>query len=226
MAVMTVVPLQRDVEYPESDGKPMAESDVHRKEMVDLITALDDHFDPVPDVYVAGNLFVYYEKGNRRAVVAPDVFVVKGVPKGNRRVYKLWEEGAAPCFVIEVTSNSTQDEDQRDKKDRYSRLGVEEYFLHDPLGDYLEPPLQGFRLVAGRYLPMETEPDGSFRSRTTGLTLRREGQSLRLIDPITGEPLLRVKEAQALARSERAARQAAEAELARLRRELERQRGG
>lgn len=39
--------------------------------------------------YVAGNLFVYYEEGDPTQVVAPDVFVVKGVPRQKRRTYKV-----------------------------------------------------------------------------------------------------------------------------------------
>src|SRR5438094_770635 len=94
----------RPVHYPESDGKPMAESDLHRKEMTRLIETLDDFFAAGADVYVSGNLLLYYEEGNPRASVAPDVFVVRGVPKRDRPIYKLWEEGAPPTVVIEVTS--------------------------------------------------------------------------------------------------------------------------
>ena len=71
--------------YPESDGEPMAETDTHRKQMVYLIEALDDYFRDDPQVYVAGNLLLYYEEGDPRQVVAPDVFVVKGVPPLARR---------------------------------------------------------------------------------------------------------------------------------------------
>ena len=87
----TVV-LQPPIYYPESDGKPMAETDVHISILTYLREALIDHFRDDPQVYVAGNLFLYYEKGDKSKVVAPDVFVVKGVPKGDRRTYKLWEE--------------------------------------------------------------------------------------------------------------------------------------
>jgi len=194
---MTAIPFIKPVHYPESDGKPMAETDVHRREMFDLIGTLDDRFRDAPDVYVAGNLFLYYAEGNPRKVVAPDVFVVKGVPKGNRRIYKLWEERHAPCLVIELTSDSTRQEDLEAKKECYARLGVEEYFLHDPLGDYLEPPLQGLRLEEGRYRQIVPAPDGSLEIRTLGLRIRKEGEQSRLIDAATGESLLRPEEAYA-----------------------------
>jgi len=216
---MTAIPLQRDVYYPDSDGKPMAETDLHREEMYDLIKALDRRYREAPDVYVSGNLFLYYVKGDPRAVVAPDVFLVKGVPKKSRRVYKLWEEGRPPSLVIELTSDSSRDEDLSKKKSCYERLGVEEYFLHDPYQDYLDPPLQGFRLVNGRYQRIPPEADGSLRSLATGLLLRTEGKKLRLVDAATGKPLAWSEELDAQLEQEKASRSALEQELDRLRSE-------
>ena len=95
---MSAIPLQHDDDfYPSSDGKPMAESDLHQREMLDLIAALRDRYRSAPDVYVAGNNLLYYVRGDRGAVVSPDVYVVKGVPKGLRKSYKLWEEGWGPA---------------------------------------------------------------------------------------------------------------------------------
>jgi len=71
----------RPVEYPTSDGKPMAETDVHRQDMVDLIATLQDHFAADPLVYISGNILLFYEEGNRRKHIAPDVLMVRGVPK-------------------------------------------------------------------------------------------------------------------------------------------------
>ena len=190
MARMTAIPLRRDIHYPESDDQPMAETELHREEMTYLIQALQSWYREAPEVHVGGNLFLYYVQGDPRAVVSPDVYVAKGVGKGPRRVYKLWEEGTAPSLVIEVTSDSTRDEDLTRKKACYERIGVEEYILFDPLGDSLEPRLQGFGLGNGRYQPLPLESDGGLLSRTTGLRLRPEGHRLRLVDPATGEPLL------------------------------------
>ena len=222
---MGAIPLRQDIIYPESDGQPLGETDVHISEVLDLLETLRDWYRDQSDVYVAGNLFLYYVEGNPRAVVCPDLFVAKGVPKYFRRTYKLWEEGKAPCMVIEVTSRDTHREDTVGKRACYEELGIEEYFLHDPLGDYLDPPLRGFRLTHGRYAPMEPDRDGSLSSLTTGLRLRLDDASLRLVDAATGEPLLRGQEARDQARRERAAREAVEAELVRLRRELKRRDG-
>jgi Putative restriction endonuclease len=229
---MTAIPLRQEICYPESDGQPVAESDLHRKEMIYLLDALEAHFLAVPDVYIAGNLLLYYAEGFPKKCVAPDVFVVKGIPRGNRGSYKLWKEGAAPVFVIEVTSSSTRREDVQDKKELYQRLGVEEYFLHDPLGDYLKPRLQGYRLLLGRYLPITPEEDGSMVSKTLGLILQSEdselpeGSRLRLIDPSTGEVLRTHLESEAGRSHAEIRARAAEDENARLRAEIERLRRG
>ena len=69
------------IDYPETDGQPMAEADRHRDLVVDLIAAARHHFRDAPDVYVSGNLLVYFVEGNPRESVAPDFFVVRGVPK-------------------------------------------------------------------------------------------------------------------------------------------------
>jgi Uma2 family endonuclease len=240
---MTAISLRREVEYPDSDGRPIAETEIHLNELFDLLAALKCRYRGVPDVYVGGNLFLYYREGEPQSVVAPDIFFVRGVLSGVRKTFKLWEEGVPPCFIIEVTSESTRDEDIRKKKILYEQLGVEEYFLHDPEGDYLSPQLQGFRLFNDRYTPIRPKPDGSLESRTTGLTLRVEGTNLRLIDTATGELQLWVAEvdqdrlrekaarqaaevraqaAEERARQETIARKAVEEELARLRTELDR----
>jgi len=204
---MAAMPLRdehdEDIEYPTSDGRPMAESNLHRKVMADLIAALERHFLDEPLAWAGGNFLLYYEKGNPRASVSPDVVLVRGIEKWDRPLYKLWEEGRPPDFVIEVTSSSTRREDLSAKKGLYERLGVSEYFLFDPTGDYLNPRLQGYRLEQGRYLRLAQDPDGSLPSRITGLRLRPEGLNLRLIDARTGERLLWIAE-------ETAARQAAE----------------
>ncbi|MBI5715021.1 MAG: Uma2 family endonuclease, partial [Chloroflexi bacterium] len=167
---------------------------------------------------VAGNLLFYYEEGEPSASVAPDVFVVKGVPKVDRRTYKLWVEKRAPAVVFEFTSRSTRLEDTGNKKTLYAMLGVQEYFVCDPLEEYLTPPLQGFDLKRGDYVRMSPESDGALVSRELGLRLKLENHSLRLIDVKTGEALLTPAEAMEKARN-------AESEVERLREELKKLRG-
>jgi Uma2 family endonuclease len=211
---MAAIPLNQEIDYPTTDGQPMAETTLHRKIMSNMIEGLERRFRDVEDVWVGGNLFFYFEKGNPRAVVAPDVLLVHGVSKWDRPIYKLWEEGRAPSLVMEITSSSTKDEDLNDKKDIYRRLGVEEYFLFDPYGDYLKPRLQGYRLESGWYLPISPEPDGSLVSRTVGLLLRTEGERLRLVEPETGRPLPWGEEESEAREAAESAREAAEARAA------------
>jgi Uma2 family endonuclease len=203
-------PPVRTNSYPTSDGRPMAETDLHRLLMIDLLQALEDWFADDPDVYVSGNLLLFYEEGNKRRHVSPDVFVVFGVPKRPRINYLTWEEGRGPGVVIELTSSSTRREDTSKKFALYQDvLRVPEYFLFDPFGDYLKPRFQGNRLVGGQYRPMRPK-DGRLRSRQLNLILEPDGKQLRLVDPETGLRLPTRAEARA----------AAEAEVERLRAEL------
>jgi Uma2 family endonuclease len=249
MTSSAAVPLPVSIDYPSSDGKPMAETDLHRDEMAASIDELKEHLREQPDAYVAGNLFIYYDEGDPSASFAPDVFVVLGVPKRRRRVYKLWEEKKAPSFVLEVSSRKTWTEDEGNKKALCERLGVAEYYLYDPEGDYLDPPLQGFRFEPrkpsarrgrsterGRYVEMVPDAAGALTSDVLGLRLSIDAGRLRFTDLATGAPLLRPeelaqarREAQAQARRDAAARadaearaDAAEAEIERLRDELAR----
>ncbi len=194
----------RDVFYPERDGKPMAETEVHLFEMMRLILTLVDWFAARLDVYVVGNMLLYYEEGNPRASISPDVMVAFGVPKGPpRRIYKVWEEGTAPGFVLEVTSLSTRREDRGKKRALYARLGVREYVLYDPLAEYLHPPLQGYRLVGADYQAVIAEPDGALVSETLGARLALVEGRPRLRDARTGADLLSPQE-RAAAETERA----------------------
>ena len=214
-----------DHAFPTSDGKPMAETDTHRRLMTDLIATLADHFAPRPDVYVSGNLLVCYDPTDKRRHLAPDVFVAFGVPGHTRDNYLLWREGKGPDVVIELTSASTARDDRGRKWELYrSVLKVSEYFLFSPL-KRAAPRLEGHRLSRGRYLPLR--PDGDrLPSDRLGLLLEADGDQLRLVDPATGRRLPTPHERavaadqRAVAADERA--ETAEAEAARLRAELAR----
>ncbi|HJT77947.1 MAG TPA: Uma2 family endonuclease, partial [Gemmataceae bacterium] len=169
----------------------MAETPQHRQNMTDTIESLGVWFAEDSQVYVSGNMFIYYVPGDRLRHVSPDVFVVRGVPKlPERRRYLVWEEGKGPDLVIEFTSESTREEDMDDKLSLYrDTLRVQEYFLFDPFAEYLEPPLRGHRLRGGRYVPIRPV-QGRLPSKVLGLHLERDGRQLRLYDPTTGRRLL------------------------------------
>ncbi|HWM94635.1 MAG TPA: Uma2 family endonuclease [Thermoanaerobaculia bacterium] len=199
---MCALPLEQEIEYPTSDGQPMAETTLHRVVMSDVIEALERRFAGTADVWVGGNLLLYYQKGDRNKSVAPDVLLAQGVAKRSRDTFLLWEE-KVPALVFEITSRWTRREDTGSKKDLYERLGVAELVLFDPYGDYLKPRLQGYRLERGRYRQIALNGDGSLDLRTAGVTVLPEGERLRLVDTASGEKLLWNDELEA-------ARQAAE----------------
>ena len=226
------------VQYPESDGKPMGETDEHRQEMVRHIELLEDFF-AGQQVYVSGNLLVCYEQGNPKKYVVPDAFVAKGVAPKKRRVYKIWVEGKAPDVVIETTSRKTRVKDTRDKPQLFARLGVKEYFLFDPDQEYLDPQLQGYRLAATTFEPILSGPSdvtglaNCLISEELGLRLSVGDGALQFYRLDTGDRLLTRAEraARDAARAEREAtradrealaRQQVESELAKLREELAR----
>ena len=222
-SMRTLIP----IDYPTTDGKPMAETPLHMRVMWDLIQMLIAWFSSDSMVYVWGNMFLYYEEGDASKNVSPDVMVIKGVAKDKfRDTFKVWEEGGkTPNAIIEVTSKSTSENDEVDKFHLYQDvLRVEEYFLFDPRAEYLKPPLKGFRLVKGKYQPIKAV-SGRLPSKVLGLHLERNGQELRLYDPRTGVWLPTPAEARTRAEAERVeaaeACARAEAEVERLRRELD-----
>jgi Uma2 family endonuclease len=211
MATVTETNRRLCSDYPTSDGRPMAETDWHRDLMLDLIQTLKAWYASNSNVYVSGNLLLFYRPGDKRRHLSPDVFVVKGVPAHDRPNYLTWQEGKGPDLVIELTSSSTRSEDVNRKFLLYQNtLKVREYFLFDPLGDYLDPPLRGYRLRGRTYAAIRPRK-GRLASKVLGLHLEGNGPVLRLYNPLAGEwlptPL------------ERAIK--AEAETKRLRREVE-----
>jgi Uma2 family endonuclease len=179
---------QKGIYYPESNGKPVAESDVHRDWMV-LIIELLQFFFSGKRVYVSGNLLIYYVEGDPKKSVAPATFVVKDCEQRQRRTYKIWEEGKAPNFILETTSKKTHRVDLRKKKEVYARLRVPEYFLYDPLSEWLQPPLRGYRLVGENYVLLEPGKDSGIASEHLGITFRLEDGKLALFETATGKRL-------------------------------------
>ncbi len=215
--------------YPEEDDQ-VSESPKHYAQGMLLFSMLRAFFAARADVFVGGNFFVYYQEGDPKRCFSPDIMVVLGVrprPIEERGSYKLWEEGVLPTVIIELTSERTRSLDTGYKRDLYAALGVREYYLFDPLGEFLRPHLQGYHLAApGRY---EGVPGTELDSPALGLRLVVRDTWLRMYNPATGQLLPTLEEAEAVRdyersahEQERVARLAAEAEIARLRAELAR----
>ena len=238
-----------EIDYPSSDGEPMAETEHQLVPMAGTFFILRDWFRDRPDVYVGCDLLIYYREGDRGASVAPDVFAVFGA-SGNhpRDTWLLWQEGKAPDFVLEIASPSTWRRGIARKRDIYLGLGVSEYWRYDPTGALFTPPLAWERLQDGAYqpMPLSTEPDGTIWAHSDVLGLDvcvRADLTIQLYDPVSGQWFITpeevvssgrvaaanlqaaeaaLQEAVAAGRAEAVARQAAEAENRRLREQLRR----
>lgn len=203
------------VYYPDSADAPMPEYDGMRRQWMATESALRHHFRDRDDVYVTSNLFIYYVEGDPKKRVAPDVFVVFGVPDRDRPNYKIFEEGRAPDVIFEFTSESSRFYDMGEKLGLYAAMGVPEYYVFDPSGQYLRPSFRAFRLQDDVY--REIPAVGGIESPRLGLRLVVDGDRLRLATP---EGDLLPEEVAGLARSADELRRCLEAERARAR-ELE-----
>ena len=212
--------------YPESDGKPMAETDLHIDAIYRMRQILKAYFAEKLDVYVSGNIMMYYVKGSPKQSVSPDILVSFSIGKKQRRTYKVWEEGKPPDFVLEFSSKSTYQNDLDDKISLYAKIGITEYFLYDAERCYLPSSLMAFRLVDGEYVEIPQRPNGGFFSETLCLTFHLLDDSFGIHDPDTEKWLQSAEERaeEADERAEKADERAekAEAKIARLQEELKR----
>ncbi len=226
--------------YPSEDGKPMAASDYHLRLLIRTLQALEAHFAQTPEVYISGDIMMYYREGDPRKSISPDVLVSFGINPKLRLTYKTWEEGKAPDFVMEFSSKSTYDKDLGEKKDVYASLGIQNYFLYDAEGLYLPASLMGFTLVDGEYVAVSADERGGFRASVLDLDFHIRDGEIAIYDPIAGEwvqtraerteiaearaeqETIARQNAEARAEQETIARQNAEAEATQLREELAR----
>jgi len=180
--------------YPSGDGQPMAETQIHVRAIMLLHQALEDFFKDQPDVMIASDIFWYWERGNRKARISPDVMVIPGIQRQDiyeNRSYFSWVERITPAVVFEMASRKTWKNDLGPKFQKYEKLGVKEYFIFDPEFQFLDDPLIGFRLRGKKYQPI---PFDRMESRL-GFRLEKDGYMIRLIDTETGEPVLTRREA-------------------------------
>jgi len=182
--------LVQSVHYPTGDGTPVAETFAHVYAILVILEVLRQYL-AGKQAMVLANQFFFYEERKPRKRVAPDVMVIFGVAPGGRDSYKLWEEGQVPSVVFEVTSRKTQEEDKTEKKDLYERLGIEEYWLFDPKGEWVAGQLLGCRLSVGLVEGRRCyEPITDGRVVPLGLRIRVEGQLPAFYREDTGEKLL------------------------------------
>jgi Uma2 family endonuclease len=185
-----IIPLQSRSEkfyYPESDGRPMAETDIHRKLILYLTGCLDIFLSNRKNVYVTGNIMFYYEEDSPQDVVSPDVMVFFGVPKVDRTSYKSWEENdVMPAVVIELASRSTWHKDRTEKRELYEMLGVKEYYIFNPLYPKTLPAFMAFNLEDGELKKVTIENNRVY-SDLLELEFIDTGETLRLFNPQINE---------------------------------------
>ena len=225
-----------ELRLPSCDDEPVSQNTHQEVAIAECAGSLRLRWHGRQDVFVGVDQFLYWKRSYRRkrtkanAPLAPDVYVAFGVANRLRRNYVVWEEGKPPDFVLEVISPSSRKRDVKEKPRRYAKIGVPEFFLHDPYGK-LDPALAGFELRRGlrrryRRVPAERLANGAMGvpSKMLGLYLciRPAGHdpmvgSLVWYDPAAHEflPTRPELEARALA---------AEAEVAELKAELEKMR--
>ena len=206
-----------EVEYPESDGQPMAEGDEQGHVIRTLFGGYADLFRDDADVHVSGDLFWYPVQGNPRVCAAPDVMVIDGCLRDqNLKAYLPWQHGGLPPrLVVEVLSPSNTVVEMLDKQGFYERHGVTEYVFIDPFAFAIRAWVRSgdqfvTQLVTGPWV-----------SPTTGVTYQFIGEEFVATGP-DGRRWLRPEQEIARANSEAARAVAAETEVARLRAEIER----
>lgn len=220
MTATAPISAQQEPFYPSADGEPVAETYDHLYALLTTLEVLKQYLTG-REATVLGNQFLYYAQGFPKLRVAPDVMVIFDVPPGGRDNYKIWEEGQVPTVIFEMTSPGTKQQDEVFKQTLYEQLGVKEYWLFDPKGEWIPEQLRGYRLRGETY---ELITDN--RSEPLQLRLQIEGRLIGFYREDTGEKLLVPDELAQALRQEVIARQEAEAqaEVERQRAEVERQR--
>jgi Uma2 family endonuclease len=164
----------------------MSATNFHGYQISTLFNQLTDRYGLDSHVYVGIDSFVYYRFGGKEDKVAPDIYVVPGVPaRPVRCSFYTWMEGAVPAVVFEFLSEETEEADKGEKKRQYfEELGIQEYFLHQPEGAKPREFLGWRRTEAGVEALPEDERGGRY-SEVLGLWLVPEEQpnGVRLLRP-------------------------------------------
>ena len=212
-----------DQQYPDwsflPDPEPVEDAMQQLPTITRIVPMIEGHFSDRPDVLVAGEAYICWDRSNRNAKLSPDCIVAIGINPEDvelKNGYLIWEIGKPPDVVIEVASEHTSRADLTSKRDRYASLGIAEYWRLDPSGgERYGEPLVGEYLSDGEYRRIEPhiDEDGIVwsRSEIMGINLRWDGRHFATQDPVTGYTMLGLVEANATARQEREAREAAEA---------------
>ena len=122
-----------EIFYPESDGQPMAENMTQCRRIMTIQGNLCAILAQNPEVFSASDNFIYPVEGHPEIVVAPDIYVAYGRPKGDRGSYQVWKEGGIfPQVIFEVLSPGNRAGEMARKLLFYEKYGAREYYVYDP----------------------------------------------------------------------------------------------
>ena len=216
--------INTEISYPSEDGEPLAETSVHADAIMATVAVLRNYLaekfaarSPV----VLADQFLYYAQGFPRLRVAPDVMVIFDIAQKPYDNYKIWETGKIPSVIFEMTSESTQAHDQTKKQELYESIGVLEYWLFDPKGEWIPEKLRGYRRQAN--LPAKAEDLLVYEAIADGLSqvlelrLEVEGSLINFYRQDNGEKLLIPSELFSALQEQTQRAEVAEQELQKLR---------
>lgn len=185
-AELTIHTEAEDIIIPPSDlwsDEPPLESDLHREQIELLLACLKWWWRDRTNFYATGNLTIYLspEQITTRDFRGPDFFVVLGSENRPRKSWVLWaERGKYPNVIIELLSDSTAKVDKGNKFELYQEtFRTPEYFWFHP--NTLE--FKGFRLVGGKYQPLEPNAEGWLWSQQLELFVGVHESKLRFFSP-------------------------------------------
>ncbi|HEX6903668.1 MAG TPA: Uma2 family endonuclease [Thermoanaerobaculia bacterium] len=230
-------------------GDEIPQTTQHYRKVHDLQDQLRTQFRGRKDALVVSDLKMLWRIPGL-AEPAPDVAVIFGIQdrETDRDSFDCILEGTRPSLIIEVVDSRDPElrrHDYERKVTIYEKVEIPEYIILDPPTPSTKGRclLTGYRLGANqKYRPIQPDAQGFLLSETTQLRfgVAEDGRSFQVIEAVAGKPLLTLPQmdearkqaeeraAQEKERAEREveARKAAEAEIARLRAELERARRG
>ena len=195
----------------EEQDEPLA-TDRHTEEQTYCWMALRYLLNPGGH-YVSMDRWLRMDPAKEWDKLLPDLLIARDVlaQQWNVNEYLPWEVGKAPEVLGEFLSPSSEGADQKDKPERYGKLGVQEYFLFDPDGTYRVPRIQGWLLRRdGSREALARGADGSVASRLLPVRFVLVEDHIGVMDSRTGQVALRYEAAQELLREESAARWRAE----------------
>ncbi|HET6385396.1 MAG TPA: Uma2 family endonuclease [Armatimonadota bacterium] len=174
------------------------------------------------DLWVTGDMCLYWERGNTRKYLAPDIAVIACRPPVEpENVYLAWSDPSL-IFVGEIGSRSTLKRDTGPKVSLYEqKLRVPEYL-------YADPPKKDFRfwrMVNGKYVQIEPDERGRIWSEQLGLWFGFDETGFLRIYTADGRMLLTHVEERQRADEESRRRRDLERRLAEVTAELDKLKG-